>query len=171
MTQDTESYNLAKIRDLLRAAFSVQELRRFCFYRPQFRPVIDEFSEGDGLADMVDIVVEYCERQRLLRTLLQEVGSANPSQYARFAAYHLLSPAPADSGASELNPVQGLEKSDRQRSWVPWAAGALILFVVGWPIGSYLGQYSAIGPVFGWSCIGASWLVALVLAYRAFRLR
>lgn len=171
MTHDGMTYDLAQIRDLLRAAFTAQELRRFCYYHSQFRPVVDEFSEGDGLADMVDVVVEYCDRKLLLNTLLQEIELVNPGQYARFAPFHLPPTSTTSSHTGERQPVVAAEKPDRKRSWVPWAIGAILLFVVGWPIGSYLGQYSAIGPVFGWSCIGASWLIAAFLAYRAFRLR
>ncbi len=79
-----QSYNIATIRQLLVAAFTPEGLRRFCTDSPTFRPVCDEFAPGQGLNDMVDRVISYCETRLLFDQLLVHVKGANPSQYARF---------------------------------------------------------------------------------------
>ncbi|MBN1139668.1 MAG: hypothetical protein JXM73_24055 [Anaerolineae bacterium] len=82
---DTQvSYSLSAIRELLLAAFTPQELRRFCMYHPPFRPIVDRFGPGYGFDDMVDEVVEYCERNVLLSDLLKAIAKKNPRQYERF---------------------------------------------------------------------------------------
>ncbi|MEJ2733369.1 MAG: CHAT domain-containing protein [Anaerolineae bacterium] len=84
MTSDTQQYDIAKIRQLLLAAFTAEDLRRFCYYRPTFRPIVDELSPSHGLAAMVDKVIAYCETHLLLDELLAGVREVNPRQYARF---------------------------------------------------------------------------------------
>lgn len=84
MDNETQEYNLAAIRQLLLAAFSAKELHRFCYDRPAFRDIVNLFGPGLGTADMVDQVVEYCDRKVLLDQLLLEVKQANPRRFARF---------------------------------------------------------------------------------------
>jgi formylglycine-generating enzyme required for sulfatase activity len=84
MTNQTQDHNIATIHQLLLAAFTPEELRRFCYKRPTFRPIVDLFGPGLGFTDMVDRVVEYCDRHVLLDQLLTEVAQTNPRQYARF---------------------------------------------------------------------------------------
>ena len=79
-----QEYDIATIRQLLLAAFIPEELHRFCYDHPTFRPIVDLFGPGLGKADMVDRVVEYCDRHVLLDELLAEVKQVNPRQYARF---------------------------------------------------------------------------------------
>lgn len=83
MTNSTE-YDLATIRELLLAAFTPEELRRFCLDRPIFHPVVAEFGPGQGLDDMVDRVIEYCRTRLLWDALLVEVKEIRPQQYDRF---------------------------------------------------------------------------------------
>jgi hypothetical protein len=84
---DTRDYDLAAVRDLLLAAFSAPDLRRLFLYtaNAELRPLAQQFSPSDGLADMVDRVTEFCHTRDLLADLLAEVQRANPRQYARFA--------------------------------------------------------------------------------------
>ena len=84
VTEKPREYNISAIRDLLLAAFSAETLVRFCQDRSAFRPVIDEFSPGHGLADMVDEIVTFCEKQWLWDDLLREVEQENPRQFAAF---------------------------------------------------------------------------------------
>lgn len=76
---------IGAVRDLLLAAFTHRTLPRFCLDHPHFRPVQDQFSAADGLADQVDKLIEYCATYLLWPELLAAVAQANPNQYALFA--------------------------------------------------------------------------------------
>lgn len=84
MTDNTKLYDLGAINRLLSRAFTVPQLRRFCYERISFRSIVDEFSPNDSLAVMVYKVVEYCDKKVLLDKLLVEVRQENPKQYANF---------------------------------------------------------------------------------------
>jgi hypothetical protein len=81
--------DLAVVRDLLLAAFTVPDLRRLFLYTTdaELRPLLKAFSPNDGLATMADRAIEYCQIRNLLPNLLCEVQRANPRQYARFAEW------------------------------------------------------------------------------------
>lgn len=76
-------YNVATIRNLVRAAFTDRDLRRFCQDRPLFQPVLSHCSSGSSLEDMIDVVIEYCQKRLLFPTLLLEIQRYNPLQYER----------------------------------------------------------------------------------------
>ena len=61
MSDDTSDYNLKAIHELLLAAFTPEELRRFCEDRPTFRPVVRRFGRPYRLDDMADELITYCE--------------------------------------------------------------------------------------------------------------
>lgn len=82
--QDEGMYNTAVIRELLNRAFTDKQLRRFCYDRPQFRPVTKVAGPEDGLADVVDALIEHCGVYLLFDELLQEVQEENPRQFKRF---------------------------------------------------------------------------------------
>ena len=44
MSNEAQSYDTATIRQLLLAAFTSEELRRFCYDRPTFRPILSRFG-------------------------------------------------------------------------------------------------------------------------------
>jgi hypothetical protein len=96
MTNSTQQYHSGKIRGLLQEAFTVEELHRFCYDRPNFRPIIDEFSPTDSLTDRVDKVIIYCEKRLLFDRLLTEARQVNPRQYERFAPYRIDKGVPED---------------------------------------------------------------------------
>jgi hypothetical protein len=81
---DERAYNLAAIRDLLQAAFTVETLYRFCMDDPRFRRILHQFGPDDGLDDMIDEVIDFCETQLLWKEFLAAVAEENPRQYARF---------------------------------------------------------------------------------------
>ncbi len=81
---DSRWYNVYAIRNLLQDALSAQELRQFCGDRPTFEPVLDLFGPKFSKSEMVDTLLEYCQRRNLLPTLLSEVQKVNPRQYARY---------------------------------------------------------------------------------------
>jgi hypothetical protein len=75
---------IAAMRELLGAAFTTNTLRHFCHDRPEFRPLVTQFSTSDGLDDMVERVIVYCGEFLLWDELLVEVKKERPRQYARF---------------------------------------------------------------------------------------
>jgi hypothetical protein len=85
MSDETQTYNLAAIRELLRAAFDAESLRRFCHDRPDFRPILDDLGPDASLNQIIDQLLPYCEQRGLFRQLLAEVREVNPDQHARFA--------------------------------------------------------------------------------------
>lgn len=93
----SSNYNINAVRELLLAGFSAEELKRFCFDRPHFRPVYDEFSGGMGKAAVVDRILEFSQAKSLLPELLAEVKKLNPRQYANFEGRLLLPPEAAAS--------------------------------------------------------------------------
>jgi len=80
-----QSYDIATIRSLLLAAFTPEDLRRFCMDRPILCPIVDRFGPGHGLADMVDTVIDYCRTRDLWEELLAQVKEERAKVYARFA--------------------------------------------------------------------------------------
>lgn len=80
------NYHLAVVRDLLLAAFDVQGLRNLFQYttNPDLKPLDQRFSPNDGLTDMVDRTIGYCQKRDLLTALLQEVQRVNPRMYSQF---------------------------------------------------------------------------------------
>jgi hypothetical protein len=83
---DAEGYDLRVVRDLLMAGFSASSLPRLLRYSgsPELRKSVNEFGRSDGLVDIVDKTLAYCQDFGLLDDLLAEVKRENPRQYARF---------------------------------------------------------------------------------------
>ncbi len=101
MTNNTPEPDIAQIRQLLLEAFTPEDLRRFCYDRPTFRPVVNRFGRPYRLDDMVDELIIYSDNYRYLPDLLAELEQHNPRQYARF-----IQPAPP-------TPELALSASDR----------------------------------------------------------
>lgn len=85
MMPATDSDNIAAIRRLLNDAFAAEDLRRFCYDRPIFRPITSRFSPNHGLDDLIDEVIIYCEKRLLFGELLAAVAAENPAVYAEHA--------------------------------------------------------------------------------------
>lgn len=81
-------YLLANIRDLLLDGFDDQELRRLCYYVPDFRSVYDELARTTGKADIVDDLIEYADNYLLIDTLLELAKERNPARYAHHGPYY-----------------------------------------------------------------------------------
>jgi hypothetical protein len=97
------SYNIAAIRRLLTDAFTPEDLERFCYDRPLFHPLVNEFGRGSNLNDMVGEVITYCDSRFLWAELLAAVQEENPTQYARHEhALMIASPTPYAPGSGTL---------------------------------------------------------------------
>jgi hypothetical protein len=79
------AYNLRNIRKLLTTAFTDQELSQLCFDVPEFKPVYEQFTVGMSKDQMIQRLIEYCERKVLMGQLLTIVEEEAPEQYAQFA--------------------------------------------------------------------------------------
>jgi hypothetical protein len=51
MIKDMQEHDIAMIRQLLLQAFTPEELRRFCYDCPIFRPVVDLVGPGPVVVD------------------------------------------------------------------------------------------------------------------------
>ena len=97
VTDDKQVLNVATVRKLLHAAFTPQTLIRFCQDHPTFRPIVDSLGPHDGLDDMVDKVINYCQNMFLWQDLLAAVAEENPKQFARFEPdLHVVEPGQPD---------------------------------------------------------------------------
>jgi len=77
-----QKWNTAAIRDLLRAAFSPDELTTLCF--DNFPDVHEQFAPGMTKPQMVQLLLEYCIRYEQVEALLAAVQRANPAQYRQY---------------------------------------------------------------------------------------
>jgi formylglycine-generating enzyme required for sulfatase activity len=125
-----QEYNLATIRQLLLAAFTPEELRRFCYDRPTFRPVVNRFGPGYGHDDMVDELITFCDRYRYFPELLAEIKQANPRQYA-----HYLEPEPSEKEPAPSTPGLALSASDRDTLTISHPVSLLLVRI---PAGEFL---------------------------------
>lgn len=82
----TERYSVPAIRDLLRAALTDRELRRLCVDRPALGGVVSSFPSGASLEDLIDVLIEHCQKQMLFSELLAGVREVNPRQYECYEA-------------------------------------------------------------------------------------
>lgn len=78
-------YHLRNIRKLLTTAFTDAELRQLCYDEPQFRTVYEQFSTGMGKGQMIQQLIEYCDRKGLMDELLYIIRDEAPGKYAEFA--------------------------------------------------------------------------------------
>jgi Tol biopolymer transport system component len=139
MCDGSDSYDFGQIRDLLRAAFTAPELRRFCQDRERLRPVVDNFASNDGLNGMVDKVIDYCDARREFAYLLAEIRQERRAQYDRFGPYQAEAgqaqqpsraiPLPEDQTALPPVPGKGPKPAGPRRPRA-LAIGAIILVLL-----------------------------------------
>jgi hypothetical protein len=127
MTDTVSSYNLAVIHDLLTAAFSAEELRRFCQGHALFQPIIANFGPNHSLNQMADEVVDYCRTYHLWDELLEAIEEKNPRQYDRFRDSLRVSSSSVHSAPSPPVPSLPIIKGLVSRPVVWLVLAALIL--------------------------------------------
>lgn len=74
--------NTLSLRELIKEAFSDEELTIFCYDR--FREVYHYFGIGMGKTAKIQRLIEYCVSHVQIDMLLQRLHERNPAQYARF---------------------------------------------------------------------------------------
>lgn len=80
-TRPTE-WNTGAIRVMITASFTDEELVELCF--DFFRPVYHELTAGMSKRQIVQRLIEYCDRYGCMEELLKLVQERNPVQYSRF---------------------------------------------------------------------------------------
>ena len=134
MTHNKQVPNIAAIRELLLAAFTVEGLRRFCLDQPLFLPLANKFSPDHGLDDLVDRTISYCRTQHLWQELLTEVQKVNPRQYDRYESRLYISAPPPHPGTSPK------DVAAFGRWWLVISISVVLLLVV------FGGGYFVFGP-------------------------
>jgi hypothetical protein len=79
--------NLQAIFHLLRDSFSPAELRRFCHHRPDLRAAYDLMGPNMGHTELIDILIEHCEKRLCFSELFSEIKKENSGQYERYASH------------------------------------------------------------------------------------
>jgi hypothetical protein len=97
------SYHPTNIRALLVAGFSDEELRRLCF--DDFRDVYDQLAHNSGKKQIVDELIEYCDRNKQIEKLLTLAQAHNSAQYESHKPYFKTTSSPPQSPAE--NPSRG----------------------------------------------------------------
>lgn len=85
-------YSRRAIKDLLRDAYTVQDLRRIFIYsdNPKLHELVDHLGPNDDLMTMIDDVVELGRKRDLLPDLLAEVERERHAQYAKYRSRLLI---------------------------------------------------------------------------------
>lgn len=117
---DTDQYDLAAIRDLIRDAFTDKELWRFCQERPSFRPILTRFSSPLILEDQMDVLIEYCRGRLLLCELLEEIEELYPRQYERHRARLYAGDRPPRGGSEPAKVFESLSREPPLLSQAQW---------------------------------------------------
>lgn len=87
MTDSDPTYDMGTLRKLLLAAFTAEDMHRFCEDRPTLRPIASRFGPQQGLDDMVEEVIRYCDVHHVFDELVAAVEQENPAQYAQFEPF------------------------------------------------------------------------------------
>ncbi|HXV97113.1 MAG TPA: ATP-binding protein, partial [Anaerolineae bacterium] len=85
-------YVLSNIRAFLTEGFTAEELRRFCYDEPDFRPVYDHLAVNSSKAEIVDQLLEHAERKRLIDKLLIWAKENNSAAYEEYQPYRDIPP-------------------------------------------------------------------------------
>ncbi|HSJ58267.1 MAG TPA: ATP-binding protein, partial [Anaerolineae bacterium] len=99
-------YDTAAIRELLLAAFTADDLHRFCQDRADFRQVLRNVGAKPSLNELADQILTHCETHLLFDPLLAQVRQLVPRQYEHFEPRLLL---PEAIRAGVPCPYRGLE--------------------------------------------------------------
>lgn len=81
------TYDLNKIRALLLDGFSEEELRRLCFYEPEFKPLEAQLPQKASKAEIIDHLLKYVEQKLLMETLLAWAKKNNLARYEEYQPY------------------------------------------------------------------------------------
>ena len=97
MGQESQSYNLGALRELLIQAFTTDELRALVSYDDRLRGLVREFAPTDPIAVMVDKAIAWCDRRGVIGYLVDRVREERPDKLRKFEGnlYRDDAPSPA----------------------------------------------------------------------------
>ena len=81
-----DRYGLAAIRALMVDAFTVDELKEFCFDRPEFAPALDRFVKDADKPKQVMLLIGFCQRHVLFNELLVGLREERFELYKKYYA-------------------------------------------------------------------------------------
>ncbi|MBN1139102.1 MAG: hypothetical protein JXM73_21155 [Anaerolineae bacterium] len=80
---NADGHNIATIRVLIRDTFTAETLSRFCHDRPLFQPIRHHFGPKFSFEEMIDALIEQCEKRALLPDLLSALLTYEPPAEGR----------------------------------------------------------------------------------------
>jgi hypothetical protein len=80
-------YDLKKIHKLLNEGFNEQELRNFCFFEADFRPIHEQLRDEDRKAKILQLLLDHAHRKNLLDKVLAWAKVENPAKYNQYQPY------------------------------------------------------------------------------------
>ncbi|NJN98780.1 MAG: hypothetical protein HC875_34150 [Anaerolineales bacterium] len=83
----SNQYKLSNIRALLNDGFTPEELRRFCYEEPDFRPVHDRLTQSSGKDIIIDELLTYSNQRLKIEALLNWVKKHNLAMYEKHQPY------------------------------------------------------------------------------------
>jgi hypothetical protein len=105
-------FNISILRTFLVSSLTDEELSDLCF--DSFRSVYNQFTAGQTKSARVRLLVEYAERHRQLKQLVERTKELNPDAYAEVES-HLGAPQSAStSGLAMANPSSAPPELSRQ---------------------------------------------------------
>lgn len=119
----TIRYNTRNIRDFLTDGFSDGDLRRFCYYELDFRPVFNQLNQATGKDQIIDELIQYAEQKELIEMLLALSKKSNPASYAGHWPYY----DDDDDVIPPTNHSDEHEKDSRDNRILFWVTLAVIL--------------------------------------------
>jgi len=116
MTDESQSYNLNTLRELLTGAFDPVELRALIAYDDRLKGLALEFALADPITVMADKAIAWCDRRGVIGYLADRVKVERPDKVKDFEAslYRAGAPLPSRDAAAEAAEQAAQRERERQ---------------------------------------------------------
>ncbi len=84
MTEESQTYNLRVLRELLIDAFDTEELRSLVSHDPKLGGLIRRFAPAHPITVMAEEAVSWCDRRGFISYLVQRIEEERPEKYQLF---------------------------------------------------------------------------------------
>ena len=118
-------YKTIAIRNLLTSIFDNQSIVVFCY--DHYQSVYDHFSDPMSLAEKLEQLMEHCQQQNTLDTLLTDMRKNHPAAYGQYGPYQDDRPVPFPR--PNIGDIFSRMKSILSRKPVAWIAVFLVLVI------------------------------------------